>query len=131
MGELKMNKKLYTQRNYEDLGQYFTCHVFAMTNEGLNSKAAIAGELAARDAEITSLTILLSDNGSELLKTASELLDSTSEVTRLKEQLLRAEEYLSKSLNKNYSNVVHTAMCIVAPDDGKDELIFGNCDLAG
>ena len=44
--------KLYNERDIEMLDMengYYTRHVMAMTGEGLNSKSAIAAELAYRD----------------------------------------------------------------------------------
>lgn len=45
----------YAQRDSEALGEDYMRHVDAMTREGIHSKAAIAGELAHRDAEIARL----------------------------------------------------------------------------
>lgn len=47
--------KLYAERNIEELGEYYTKHISAMTSEGLRSKSDIAAELAFRDAEIDRL----------------------------------------------------------------------------
>lgn len=52
-----MTKKLYAQRDIEELddygtgGHYFK-HVSAMTGESLHSKSSIAAELGVRDAKI-------------------------------------------------------------------------------
>ena len=45
----------YAERDTCDLGEHYIKHVSAMTGEGLHSKAAIAAELAYRDAEIERL----------------------------------------------------------------------------
>lgn len=55
MDQIKMNKH-YAPRDTEALAPYFYNHLVAMTNEQLHSKAAIAAELAHRDAEIDRLT---------------------------------------------------------------------------
>ena len=47
--------KLYAERNIEKLGNYYTKHLRAMTEEKLHSKSDIAAELAFRDAEIDRL----------------------------------------------------------------------------
>lgn len=47
--------KLYAERDIIELGEYYTKHISAMTNEGLHSKSDIAAELAFRDAEIDQL----------------------------------------------------------------------------
>ena len=49
--------KLYAHRDTEELGidEHYYKHVEAMTSEGLHSKAAIAAELAFRDARIVEL----------------------------------------------------------------------------
>ena len=49
--------KLYAHRDTEELGidEHYYKHVEAMTSEGLHSKAAIAAELAFRDARIAEL----------------------------------------------------------------------------
>lgn len=47
--------KLYAERDIIDLGEYYTKHISAMTDEGLHSKSDIAAELAFRDAEIDRL----------------------------------------------------------------------------
>ncbi len=46
---------IYAQRDHAAQGEHYTRHVEAMTREGLHSKSAIAGELAARDIEIERL----------------------------------------------------------------------------
>ena len=46
------NEKLYAERDIcelDDLGGFYSKHVFAMTAEQLHSKSAIAAELAHRD----------------------------------------------------------------------------------
>lgn len=45
----------YADRDPEALGEHYTKHVQAMTEEGLHSKAAIAAELAHRDIKIETL----------------------------------------------------------------------------
>jgi FtsZ-binding cell division protein ZapB len=47
--------KLYADRKPWDLEPYYSRHVSAMTTEQLHAKAAIAAELAFRDAEIERL----------------------------------------------------------------------------
>lgn len=47
--------KQYTQRDVEELGEYYLRHVQAMTSERLYEKCEIAAELAYRDAEIAGL----------------------------------------------------------------------------
>ena len=52
------NNNQYEDREIDELdfaGGYYTRHVNAMTVEGLNSKSAIAGELAFRDHTIDQL----------------------------------------------------------------------------
>ena len=50
-----MSAKLYSERDPMALEPYFSQHMAAMTAEGLHSKAAIAAELAFRDARIAAL----------------------------------------------------------------------------
>lgn len=45
----------YADRDIVALGDHYTRHVLAMTREQLHDKAAIAAELAYRDAEIERL----------------------------------------------------------------------------
>lgn len=52
-------KQLYDRRQTEDLGDYYTRHIDAMTGEGLHSKSAIAAELAVRDRQIDFLLTML------------------------------------------------------------------------
>lgn len=52
---------LYAERNERELGEHYTKHVSAMTGEDLHSKAAIAAELAYRDARIEKLEKALID----------------------------------------------------------------------
>ena len=47
--------KLYAQRDYRALGDYYLKHIEAMTEEKLHSKADIAAELAIRDRKIKEL----------------------------------------------------------------------------
>lgn len=50
--------KLYAEREIDVLdeeGRFYTAHINAMTAEGLNSKSAIAAELAYRDSLIVKL----------------------------------------------------------------------------
>jgi hypothetical protein len=47
--------KHYAHRNLANLEPHYSEHVSAMTAEGLHDKAAIAAELAFRDAEIERL----------------------------------------------------------------------------
>ena len=46
---------LYADRDPEALGEHYTKHLYAMTNECLYDKAPIAAELAWRDQQIASL----------------------------------------------------------------------------
>lgn len=50
-----MTDKLYAERDPRDLEPYFSRHMMAMTAEKLNTKAAIAEELAYRDKQIHAL----------------------------------------------------------------------------
>lgn len=81
MNELnELNELHYTERAIDELdfaGGYYTRHVNAMTAEGLNSKSAIAAELAVRDFVIDSLQKTIS-NLSENNKAALEALDKLS-----------------------------------------------------
>lgn len=43
------HKKLYAERDCQELGNYYIQNVMAMTAEGLHSKSDIAAELAYRD----------------------------------------------------------------------------------
>lgn len=52
---------LYAERDIEKLEPFYSCHVHAMTAEGLNGKSDIAAELAYRDAKISHLEHLLAD----------------------------------------------------------------------
>lgn len=52
-------KKHYAKRNHMKQGKYYTDHLSAMTEEGLHSKADIAGELAHRDMVIDELNCLI------------------------------------------------------------------------
>lgn len=54
------HKKLYAERDYDEIAAYRMQHVMAMTAEGLHSKGAIADELAYRDMIIDKLTKELS-----------------------------------------------------------------------
>ena len=49
----------YAKRDTEALGEHYTRHVWAMTQEGLHDKADIAAELAHRDAVIANLLAAL------------------------------------------------------------------------
>ena len=51
--------KLYGDRSVEELGEYYTKHLSAMTSEGLHSKSDIAAELAYRDYVIDKLWKML------------------------------------------------------------------------
>ena len=81
MNELnELNELHYAERAIDELdfaGGYYTRHVNAMTAEGLNSKSAIAAELAVRDFVIDSLQRTIS-NLSENNKAALEALDKLS-----------------------------------------------------
>ena len=79
MNELnELNELHYAERAIDELdfaGGYYTRHVNAMTAEGLNSKSAIAAELAVRDFVIDSLQTTIS-NLSENNKAALDQLDA-------------------------------------------------------
>lgn len=54
-----MNNKLYADRDImelDELGNYYSDHVSAMTGEGLHSKSDIAAELGYRDLLINELS---------------------------------------------------------------------------
>lgn len=117
-----MDTKHYAEREIDELdfaGDYYTNHVMAMTAEGLNSKSAIAGELAFRDFtidqmadHITRLEIKIDEllrNNDELGEDIHELTeerDSLSlELTNTKAVLEEATEHceeLQERLDKNY-----------------------------
>ncbi len=44
-----MADKLYAKRDPRELGEFYTRHIMAMTEEGLHEKSDIAAELAYRD----------------------------------------------------------------------------------
>lgn len=52
-------KKHYAKRNHMKQGKYYTDHLSAMTEEELDRKADIAGELAHRDMTIDELNCLI------------------------------------------------------------------------
>lgn len=54
---LSSNKRLYAKRDHYALSPHFERHMLALTSEELQSKSAIAAELAHRDAEIERLTL--------------------------------------------------------------------------
>ena len=64
----------YGERDAMALGEFYTKHVMAMTEESLHSKAAIAAELAHRDAEI-----VFKDRTIESLKRQMQVLDRSLE----------------------------------------------------
>lgn len=71
----------YGERAIDELdfaGGYYSRHVNAMTAEGLNSKSAIAAELAVRDFIIDSLQETIKNLG-ENNKAALEALNKMSE----------------------------------------------------
>lgn len=51
------NERLYAKRDHYALSPHFERHMLALTSEELQSKSAIAAELAHRDAEIERLTL--------------------------------------------------------------------------
>lgn len=55
------NSKLYAERDPYALSPHFERHMLALTGERLESKSAIAAELAHRDAEIERLRAALSE----------------------------------------------------------------------
>lgn len=57
--EAEVKPSLYAERDHEAQGEHYLRHIYAMTLEGLHSKSAIAGELAARDIEIEKLKMQL------------------------------------------------------------------------
>ena len=67
-----MSANLYAERDPMALEPYFSQHIAAMTAEGLHSKAAIAEELAHRDARIAALEAY-----AKRLEEASEAMDKT------------------------------------------------------
>lgn len=56
-GLLTSNERLYAKRDHYALSPHFERHMLALTSEELQSKSAIAAELAHRDAEIERLTL--------------------------------------------------------------------------
>lgn len=71
--------KQYAEREIDELdfaGEFYTNHVYAMTEEGLDSKSAIAAELAYRDYVIAQLDkrILLLEAKIESLEKENEEL---------------------------------------------------------
>lgn len=73
-------KLQYGERAIDELdfaGGYYSRHVNAMTAEGLNSKSAIAAELAVRDFIIDSLRAKIA----ELKNSNEEALEALSELS--------------------------------------------------
>ena len=58
-----MSEQIYKRRDHEAMGDHYFRHIEAMTSESLNSKSAIAGELAFRDARIAELAKLVEAAG--------------------------------------------------------------------
>ena len=77
------NSKLYAARDHYALSPHFERHMLALTGERLESKSAIAAELAHRDAEIERLT----RENAELREGGARLLTAR---TRVEERLRAA-----------------------------------------
>ena len=92
-----MNKKHYEQRDVEELGQFYTDHVLAMTAEDLHEKPDIAAELAYRDAEIERLRSAM---GRAIAKLSSNYEGIPSPVKA--EQMFEASAILSVALHTNW-----------------------------
>ena len=87
MNELtELNESHYGERAIDELdfaGGYYSRHVNAMTAEGLNSKSAIAAELAVRDFIIDSLHAKIAElknNNEEALEALSELSERLTDL---------------------------------------------------
>lgn len=85
--------KHYAEREIDELdfaGGFYSAHVSAMTAEGLNSKSAIAAELAFRDftiAEMQEHIMRLENQVDELLKHDEELGEDLHELTEERDTL--------------------------------------------
>lgn len=77
-------KRLYERRQAQALEPHYSAHVSAMTTEGLHAKAAIAAELAWRDAQITRIR-LHHDEAMAKLRAEHAALDA--EACHLRERL--------------------------------------------
>ena len=75
-----MNQNIYAERDHESLGEHYMRHIDRMTVEDLNSKSAIAGELAYRDKKIEKLEAQLIAESS---RTANEKLRADHMTKRL------------------------------------------------
>lgn len=99
---MKMTGKLYAVRNPQELdrlGNYYSRHVIAMTEEDLYSKSDIAAELAHRDLEIDRLKALMKglDLMSSIARKAVEDIDS---LVKEQQDLYTEIQELSVELNK-------------------------------
>lgn len=85
--------KHYAEREIDELdfaGGFYSAHISAMTSEGLNSKSAIAAELAFRDftiAQMQEYIMRLENKVDELLKHNEELSEDIYELTEERDEL--------------------------------------------
>lgn len=85
--------KRYAEREIDKLdfaGGFYSAHINAMTSEGLNSKSAIAAELAFRDftiAQMQEYIMRLENKIDELLKHNEELSENIYELTEERDTL--------------------------------------------
>lgn len=85
--------KRYAEREIDELdfaGGFYSAHINAMTIEGLNSKSAIAAELAFRDftiAQMQEYIMRLENKVDELLKHNEELSEDIYELTEERDEL--------------------------------------------
>lgn len=85
--------KHYAEREIDELdfaGGFYSTHINAMTIEGLNSKSAIAAELAFRDftiAQMQEYIMRLENKVDELLKHNEELSEDIYELTEERDEL--------------------------------------------
>lgn len=88
-----MGTKHYAEREIDELdfaGNYYINHVTAMTAEGLNSKSAIAAELAFRDFTIDQMAehiARLEIQVDTLMQEANDLSDDIHELTEERDAL--------------------------------------------
>lgn len=90
----------YAKRNarkLDEAGNYYWRHVSAMTQEGLNSKADIAAELAYRDQRNDELQHLADDLAATVVRLARYLDTPNGNTLRAREAIdfLRRKGYLS------------------------------------
>ena len=74
---LSSNERLYATRDHYALSPHFERHMLALTGEGLQSKSAIAAELAHRDVKIERLRAALE----EAIEGAEEITPGIIKVT--------------------------------------------------